>query len=99
MIVLSQLYNLKTDLEENLDLAGDHPDLVNQLSEELFAFLKEAGARYPEADPEYSEALEKEYLLRVINTRWPQLEKQRLDFLSEDFNPGNQWWGSMVTDD
>jgi len=94
-----ELYNLRTDLEELANLAVDRPDLVNQLSEELFAFLNEAGARYPEADPEYNEALETEHLLRVINTRWPQLEKQRLDFLSKDFDPGNQWWGSMVTND
>jgi arylsulfatase A-like enzyme len=94
-----ELYNLETDLEEGWNLAGDNPELVNQLSEELFAFLKEAGARYPESDPEYSEAMEKEHLLRVVNTRWPQLEKQRLEFLSKDFDPGNQWWGSMLTND
>jgi hypothetical protein len=26
----------------------------------------------------------------------PQLEKQRLEFLSEDFDPGNNWWGSQT---
>jgi len=39
---------------------------------------------------------EKEYLQKVISQRLPQLEKQRLDFLSKDFNPGNNWWGSDV---
>jgi len=27
----------------------------------------------------------------------PQLEKQRLEFLSKDFDPGNNWWGSEVS--
>jgi len=26
----------------------------------------------------------------------PKLEKQRLSFLSEYFDPGNNWWGSEV---
>ena len=94
-----ELYNLKADLEETLDVAGDQQDLVKQMSEELFSFLDEVGARYPEIDPEYSEALEMEHLEKVVNRRWPQLEKQRMIFLSEEFDPENNWWGSMVTVD
>jgi len=57
------------------------------------------GARFPVRDPEYSAEKEEEYLERVVNQRWPSLEKQRMDFLSKDFNPENMWWGSMVTKD
>jgi hypothetical protein len=44
----------------------------------------------------YDEALEKEYLEKVRTVRLPRLEAQRMEFLSEDFDPGNNWWGSKV---
>jgi arylsulfatase A-like enzyme len=91
-----KLYNLKTDLEETTDVSAEKPELTKQLSEQLFAYLNKVGARFPEKDPEYSEKLEKEYLKKVRTVRMPQLEKQRLEFLSEDFDPGNNWWGSQT---
>jgi len=94
-----ELYNLKDDLEETTDVYSDHPDLAKQLNEELFTRLNEMGAKYPSRDPEWTAEKEEEYLQRVIKNRWPQLEKQRLDFLSPAFDPGNNWWGSMVTKD
>jgi arylsulfatase A-like enzyme len=94
-----ELYNLKTDLEETTDVAADNKGLVQLMSEKLFAYLDNVGAGYPEKDPEYSAKSEKKYLERIVNRRWPQLEKQRLIFLSEDFDPDNNWWGSMITKD
>ncbi|MEE4286747.1 MAG: sulfatase-like hydrolase/transferase, partial [Mariniphaga sp.] len=94
-----ELYNLETDLEETTDVSAENPELVADLSKQLFEMLNEMGARYPEKDPEYNEELEKQYLERIRTVRMPQLEKQRLEFLSKDFNPGNNWWGSMVTKD
>lgn len=94
-----ELYNLETDLSETTNIATNNPEKVKELSEELFAYLNEVGARFPEKDPQYSAEKEKQYLDRVINKRWPQLEKQRLNFLSEDFAPKNNWWGSQVTKD
>jgi hypothetical protein len=90
------LYNLKTDPEETSDLAGKNPELANNLSKQLFSFLNEAGARFPELDPEYNHELEQKHLERIVNERLPQLEKQRLDILSKDYDPGNNWWGSKV---
>ena len=94
-----ELYNLKNDEEETTDLAGENSEKVKELSEKLFSYLNEVGAKFPEKDPEYDSGKEKEYLQNVINKRWPQLEKQRLEFLSKDFDPGNNWWGSRVTKD
>lgn len=91
-----ELYNLETDLEETTDVSAENPELTKQLSQQLFAYLNEMGARFPEKDPEYNEELEKQYLERIRTVRMPQLEKQRLEFLSKDFNPGNNWWGSQV---
>ena len=61
--------------------------------------LDEMGARYPTRDPEWTAEKEKAFLDKIINNRWPQLEKQRMNFLSKDFDPNNNWWGSRVTND
>jgi len=86
-------------LEEQNDVAKENVELAKQLSEKLFNMLNEMGAQYPTRDPEWTAEKEKAYLENVINKRWPQLEKQRMDFLSKDFNPGNNWWGSKNTND
>jgi arylsulfatase A-like enzyme len=91
-----ELYNLKTDLEETTDVSAEKPELTKQLSQQLFTYLNEVGAHFPEKDPEYNEELEKQHLERIRTVRMPQLEKQRLEFLSKDFDPGNNWWGSQV---
>ena len=94
-----ELYNLKNDVSESQDLAAEYQDKKEALSKKLFAMLDEMGARYPERDPEWTQEKEAAHLKTVIEKRWPQLEKQRLQFLSPDFDPGNNWWGSMVTKD
>lgn len=94
-----ELYNLKTDLSETTDVSIKNPELVQRLHAELFDYLKKTGARFPEKDPEYSEEVEKEYRLKIVNSLLPQLENQRKAMLSPDFNPKNNWWGSQVTKD
>lgn len=92
-----ELYNLKDDLEEKSDLANTHHDKAKEMSDKLFGMLKEMGARYPVKDPEYNEAKEKQYLKDIKNDLMPRLEEQRLEFLSPDFDPKNNWWNSQVT--
>jgi arylsulfatase A-like enzyme len=94
-----ELYNLKDDIEEKNDVAGQNGEIVTKLSTKLFVMLEEMGARFPVKDPKYSAEKEKKHLQYIVNKRWPQLEKQRLNFLSKDFDPKNNWWGSYVTND
>ena len=35
---------------------------------------------------------------KVKTELMPQLEQQRLLLLREDYDPGNNWWGSKVND-
>ncbi|MEX2371492.1 MAG: sulfatase-like hydrolase/transferase, partial [Bacteroidales bacterium] len=93
-----ELYNLKLDEEEHNDVAGEHPELVRRLHEQLFGYLDAVGAKFPVHDPLYDEALEKEHLEKVRSVRMPRLEAQRMEFLSKEFDPGNNWWGSEVGD-
>jgi arylsulfatase A-like enzyme len=94
-----ELYNLKTDLSEKADVAGQNPKLVKELSAELLTYLKKVNAKLPEKDPLYSSEDEKKTYQDVVNNRLPQLEKQRLNYLSKDFDPKNNWWKSAVTKD
>ncbi len=90
-----ELYDLETDLEETTDVSAEHPVMVEALRNDLFTFLSEVKAKFPEQDPEYDPAKEKAYLETVRTERLPKLEAQRLGFLSEGYDPGNGWWGSV----
>ena len=92
----NELYDLENDPSEETNVWAQNPEKTRELNLALFSYLEEVDAKYPEDDPEYSAELESQYLEKIRNERWPALEKQRLDFLSEDFNPGNRWWSSEV---
>jgi arylsulfatase A-like enzyme len=94
-----ELYNLKTDLSETTDVAAQHPEQAEQLSQELFAYLNKVGARLPEADPEYSQEAELEYQQNTVNKLLPRLQNQRQMMLNQDYEPNKDWWGSQVTKD
>ncbi len=94
-----ELYNLATDLSETNDLSARNPLKVKELSNEMFDYLKNVKAKFPEKDPVYSEDSEKKYYLDIINNRLPNLEKQRQNQLSKDFDPKNNWWKSFVVID
>jgi len=45
------------------------------------------GGKFPGKDPEYNAENERKYLQKIINENLHQLEQQRMEFLSKDFNP------------
>ena len=91
-----ELYNLRTDIYEAMDVADIFPGKTEMLTSTLFTYLEEVGAKYPVRDPLYDEAAERARLKRIEQNRMQQLENQRKRFLSPDFDPGNNWWGSQV---
>lgn len=91
-----ELYNLATDPGEMTDVAKRHRQKVKELRRTLDDYLKRTGARYPQPDPLYDAGREQEHLQRVRDERLPRLEKQRLEFLSPEYDPQNNWWGSEV---
>lgn len=94
-----ELYNLNTDLSETKNVSAENPEIVSQLSKELFEYLKNVGAKFPVYDPEYSEEAEKNFILNKKKELKINLESERKSFLSKDFDPQNDWWGSMITKD
>lgn len=93
-----ELYDLDSDVGENYDLAMQNEELVSELSDELFSYLEEVGALYPVLDSQYDAWKEAEHIERIKTVHMDKLEKQRLKFLSKDFDPKNNWWGSVVPD-
>jgi len=94
-----ELYNLKKDIGETIDLAATYPKKVVELNSELFDYLKEVDAKFPVIDSYYSEIKAAELLHNMEYKKMPSLEKQRKKMLSKGFKPNENWWGSMITKD
>ena len=96
---INELYDIESDPYEKINLADSNPKETNRLSKKLMDWLQEVNARYPSPDEEFDIKKRAAYDYGVVKKRLPNLEKRRFEFLSEDFNPENNWWGSMVTKD
>jgi arylsulfatase A-like enzyme len=93
-----ELYHLKSDPAESIDLITQNPEVAKSLGSELDKWLAKTGAVLPELDPEYDhfQALaRKKYLEEEL---WPTLEAQRKEVLLESFQPNEDWWGSEPQD-
>ena len=94
-----ELYHLKSDMGEQNDVAEDNPEVAQRLSKQLMDWLAEVDANMATPDSEYNEELDRQRHQTIVNELWPKLEKERLDYLSEDFRPNGDWWGSKLTRD
>ncbi|MEM7369644.1 MAG: sulfatase [Bacteroidota bacterium] len=91
-----ELYNLKSDPGEQTNVAEQHSDILKQMRPQLDAWLVDMDAWLPQADPEYNDQLAKERYDKMVNEWWPTLEQRRLDFLSDEYDPDNNWWDSAL---
>lgn len=95
-----ELYNLASDPSETHNVINRHQDIAQKLSGQLLNWLKEVGAQLPAQDETYDANLAAQRHQKMENEKMPTLEKQRMDFLSENFQPNGDWWGgSMITED
>ncbi|MDO6803282.1 sulfatase [Wenyingzhuangia sp. 1_MG-2023] len=95
----NELFNLVTDTEEQYEVSKEHPEVVTTLNKQLFDYLNSVNANFPEQDPIYDAQKEKIHLEKIATKKLQSLEKQRLQFLKEDFKPNADWWGSKQTKD
>jgi hypothetical protein len=95
----NELFNLSIDSEESNDISNNNLKIVEKLNKILFDYLEEVGAQFPVKDPLYNADLEEAHLKKISTIKIQQLEDQRMNFLSPDFNPQNNWWGSLPTTD
>ena len=94
-----ELYDLDSDGGEQSNVIADHPEIAKGLSNKLLDWLTEVGANLPTKDPEFDAKLAEKRHNSMVNEKLPALEAQRMEFLSEDFEPNDDWWGSKVTKD
>lgn len=94
-----ELYNLAADPSEKNDVSADNPELTTQMRSELKDWLAEVEAEIPVLDLEYNEELFLKRQEEIRNGRWPRLEEERLNYLSPDWQPNEDWWGSKITND
>jgi len=73
-------------------------DIAAEMNTRLFEWLEEVDAAYPIQDPEYDAERYKLWHQGIIERKLPQLEKQRLNFLTDGWEPNEDWWGSKVDD-
>ncbi len=93
----NELYNLKTDSSEKINLVDIHPRISNQLYANLKKWLVSVGAKYPIPDPDFDPEKRKEYEKSVVEKLLPRLENERKNMLSKDFQPNADWWESKAT--
>jgi arylsulfatase A-like enzyme len=91
-----ELYDLATDPSEKNDISKEKQELAQNLRSELDAFLASVNARIPEAYPNYDDAKAKAKLEERKTKMLTNLEKQRMDFLSKDFKPNENWYDSSL---
>ncbi len=89
-----ELYDLQSDSGERQDVSEAHRMIVKDLNRRLFSYLNDVGAKFPKEDTEHNTQKEQEYYNKMKKQKLLELEKQRLYYLSKNFNPGNNWWGS-----
>lgn len=94
-----ELYNLLEDPNEQQDLAQENVKKRQELSLQLMRWLDEMDANLASPDSLYDALLRQARLDRYREVRWPNLEKQRLEFLDPNFEPNPTWWNSKVTKD
>ncbi len=89
-----ELYQITEDIHEDRNVSDQFPDKRDQLSQQLDNYLNRMEASLPDPDPEF-DSLQAINRRHYLTTEWKsRLEKQRLGFLSPDFQPDSTWWGS-----
>jgi arylsulfatase A-like enzyme len=89
-----ELYNLRNDPIESVDLAKNNPDITTKMYTELMNYLNTMNAQFPQPDAEFDPLKRQQYMQKIKEQRMPKLEKQRREMLSKDFQPNKDWWGS-----
>jgi arylsulfatase A-like enzyme len=90
-----ELYHLTEDPGETRDRSAAEPVRTAAMRDELLAWLKEVDARYPEANPQFTEDAWARWRKQILEDRWPSLERERQEMFSPNWRPNEDWWGSV----
>lgn len=93
-----ELYDLSKDIDEQNNLATQEKEVVSSLHQQLDAYLSANNANIPEQDSLFNLEQRTLWEKKQRTVKLQKLEAQRLRFLSEDFEPNEDWWGSLIKD-
>ncbi|MCA8988705.1 MAG: sulfatase, partial [Planctomycetaceae bacterium] len=88
----NELYNVKSDVGEQHDLAGQSPEKVAAMAQDLRKWLASVEATYPSSNPRYNQANYDKELQQIQKQGMPNREKEHAGYLKPDFAPRGGWW-------
>ena len=94
-----ELYNLSSDIGEQNDAAAKNPEVAKMLRKKLDSWLKETGARTPQADSRFDANKKKQQLESAAGKQMQALEKKHANYLKPDYVPNKTWWDSKIPKD
>ena len=95
----NELYQLSSDPGEQNNVLTQYTEKGEAMANKLNRFLSEVNANKPEPDVTFDQQLTTKMRQEKIAILLPELEAQRLQFLSPNFQPNDDWWGSKLTKD
>lgn len=95
----NELYNLKQDPYETEIVNKRYSEIVKCLRAQLDHWLASTHATMPIPDPQYNEDKARKINEQKYQNTLTRVEALRLDMLREDWQPNQDWWGSIVTKD
>lgn len=91
-----ELYDLNSDVSEQNDLSSTETKRTTDLRNTLMLSLQEMGAQFPTRDSQFNQdSFDIKYDFFSTQKK-ESLEQQRLQMLSSDWRPNENWWGSTV---
>jgi arylsulfatase A-like enzyme len=90
----NELYNLALDVGEQNDLFLDEQDRAGQMKQRLDQWLKQTNAKFPIKDPTFDSTKRSDRWKQIKTQKKAGLEKQHARFLSPNYKPNKDWWGS-----
>ncbi len=93
-----ELYNIANDLSENNDLAKSNGDKVAELRTKLDNYLEQTDANMPQPDPTYTPSVGAEWRAARFATQKAHNEELRTAQFAPDWQPNDDWWGSITVD-
>lgn len=87
----NELYNVKTDVSEQTDVAAGHPEKVASMVDSIQRFWDETEARMPSANPNY-DSVKAEASMVQAKKSMSRREQQHAAFMKPDYRPRGGWW-------
>ncbi|SOE23471.1 Arylsulfatase A [Spirosomataceae bacterium TFI 002] len=96
---VDELYNLKEDPMEQNNVYGSFISRGKEMRSTLDDWLKNSDAELPSYDPEFSLEKKAVWQQKIVQSKWPSLEKERMNILQKGWKPNADWWKSQLTKD